>query len=250
MHLDELATREEGDEGMDGRDITRESAQWRAAVYARLGTTSKRTERIESTQMVEFAEIKRKMRWMESELRRLRSAPAAIIGAATARGSAIVAGTPNQGQDLRPATLSPNPKTFSVLWDEYVNGISGRLPARKFSRGQRGKCKASYCQRKVFWDCVVRQIDAGKTYRTAIAEIEEIYGHLGSMSKMLVALRKDERRGGHCRLNPTSLRADRTATAPVTADPTAPATEAPGTDLTATATAAPGIDPTATATTG
>ena len=73
----------------------------------------------------------------------------------------------------------------------------------------------------------MRQIDAGKTYRTAIAEIEEIYGHLGSMSKMLVALRKDERRGGHCRLNPTSLRADRTATAPVTADPTAPEATAP-----------------------
>ena len=58
---------------------------------------------------------------------------------------------------------------------------------------------------------------------------------------MLVALRKDERRGGHQELNPTrmptAVTADGTPTAPVTADPTAPVTADPtATDPTATAT--------------
>ena len=46
-----------------------------------------------------------------------------------------------------------------------------------------------------------RQLSRGATKLTALARINRIYGHHRSVTKMLIAIRKDERRGGHNRLN-------------------------------------------------
>ena len=217
MNFDYMVTGEmEGDgdangvdlgDGIRARDITRESEQWRTAIYARLGTTAKTTLEIHTQCLIQFAEMSRRMRQLERHIRILTYAPARASGPATKRGTKIRIGTPDQGQDTRQAILCSKPKMFSILWDEYQNGIGGRLPAKDFTRQQRGGCKAVYSARKIFWDCMERLIDNGLTVQSALARINSVY-HDGPITQKLIALRKDERKGGHNQLCPISV--DRT----------------------------------------
>ena len=195
-------------DGIRVRDISRESEQWRTAIYARLGTTAKTTLEIHTQCLIQFAEMSRRMRQLERHIRILTYAPARASGPATKRGTKIRIGTPDQGQDTRQAILCSKPKMFSILWDEYQNGIGGRLPAKEFTRQQRGGCKAVYSARKTFWDCMERLIDNGLTVQSALARINTVY-HDGSITQKLIALRKDERKGGHNQLCPFSV--DRTS---------------------------------------
>ena len=154
------------DGNVNPREITQESEHWRAAVYARLGTTARKTNEIQAFQLQEFRDLKNKVRRVEQVLRTLQYAPARRRGdgdinpdnRTTRAGTVIRTGAPVV-QDTRPATLSPRPKLLAQLWDEWINGIGGRLPAKEFTAEQRGKCRAVFSQRKVFWDCMERQID-------------------------------------------------------------------------------------------
>jgi hypothetical protein len=56
------------------------------------------------------------------------------------------------------STLSPNPRSLYLLWDEYENGIGGRKAARLFSREERGKVKDNFHRRKIVWDCVAKEV--------------------------------------------------------------------------------------------
>ena len=93
---------------------------------------------------------------------------------------------------------------LEFLWDEYQNGIGGRKSAREFTRAERGRCKAVYSQRKPFWECMERQLNRGATKIVALKRVMQVYEHHGSVTKMLIAIRRDEKRGGHNLLNPVS----------------------------------------------
>lgn len=206
VSLDEFQVEEsEGGNELTPRTITRESAQWRSAVYARLGTTSKMVSEIQVHEMEKFSEIERRLRRMETIVRAISAAPARPIGPATPRGTPIRVGAlaadggaETQG-DLRPATLSSNPRTLSVLWDEYVNGIGGRLPASEFTSRQRNTraTKPNFCHRRPFWAIMVRLIDSGCTVATAMARVHRVYDRFGCLTEMLKAMKIDERNGGH-----------------------------------------------------
>ena len=215
MNLDELVAGEgevlEGiAEGIDGnvqvRGATRESTLYRAAVLGRLGTTMNVMNEVQQHQVHELADIKNKLERMQSQLRTLAYAPARRAGGAveaqprTRRGEEIRVGASNQGQDTRPATLCNNPKLLSVLWDEYLNGVGGRLPARLFSAAQRGRCKAIYSNRNKFWQLMERLINHGYTASTALDKIERVYP--GTLTQKLVRIRRDENNGGHNQLCP------------------------------------------------
>ena len=190
----------------------RESAQWRAAVYARLGTTSKMVSESHTLELEKFTEIQRTLRRIERLVKDVARMPARRISGGvdrntTDRGTVVRVGAANaQGQDIRPATLCRNPKTLSILWEEYLNGIGGRLPAQQFTREQRGvlSVRANYCNRKGFWDCMQRLIDKGYTEAAALARISRVYQ--GSITHILKAIRKDERNGGHPQCEPTRRR--------------------------------------------
>jgi hypothetical protein len=202
-------------EPTEERDVlltrTRESAQLRAAVYARLGTTSKMVAEAQTYEMEKFTEIVRRLRRMEGLVKGIANSPARPITAVhrTNRGTPIRVGAAAQGEDIRPATLCRNPRTLSVLWDEYLNGIGGRLSAQQFSQLQRGVrgVKANYCNRKPFWKCMQILIDKGLTEAAAMARIGRVYK--GSVTQILKAMAKDERNGGHRHLEP-DRRPDRT----------------------------------------
>jgi hypothetical protein len=159
-------------------------------------------------ELEKFTEIIRRLKRMERLVQGVAMAPARRIGgnATTNRGTPIRVGTAAQGLDLRPATLCKNPRTLSILWDEYINGVGGRLPAQQFTRIQRGAkfVKSNYCNRKPFWTCMERLIDKGYQQEAALARIGRVYD--GCVTKILKAMRKDERNGGHPQCAPTKPR--------------------------------------------
>ena len=214
MNLDECKVNDEegGSSGLTTNTLNRESAQWRAAVYARLGTASKIVSEIQSLEMVKFTEIDRRLRRMETLLKAVANSPGrAINRARTDRGTVIRVGTAAsaaaQSGDSRPATLCRNPRTLSILWSEYLNGIGGRKPAQQFTREERGVrgVKQNYHFRKPFWRCMQRLVDKGCTEAVAIGRITRIYMRSSSSSSITAVLRKmakDERNGGHLGLEP------------------------------------------------
>jgi hypothetical protein len=110
--------------------------------------------------------------------------------------------TPQHNMPAADASLSKTPHDLYELWDEYDVGIGGRKPAKNFTAQEKGRCKATYCRRKLFWDLIKRVINHSDTdYRTAIDQIYGVYGYL-SITKLHKKVLADEKIGGHPRLYP------------------------------------------------
>lgn len=94
-----------------------------------------------------------------------------------------------------PATLMANPKSLYDVWNEYLNGVGGRKPARLFSEAERGRVKFKYSRRKVIWDVVRNMVSLGHTANRAIDLIYEVYGPQTSVTDIINRLRKDKNKG-------------------------------------------------------
>ena len=95
------------------------------------------------------------------------------------------------------ARLSRCPKTLFDLWHEYQFGLSGCKPAKEFTLIERGKAKSVFCRRKVFWDVVVKLVNAGHTSEVAIDKVYACYGRNTSVTKILLKMVQDRKTGGH-----------------------------------------------------
>jgi hypothetical protein len=93
------------------------------------------------------------------------------------------------------STLSPNPRSLYLLWDEYENGIGGRKAARLFSREERGKVKDKFHRGKVVWNCIATLVCAGLMAHVAIDRIHHIYGENTTVTKIINRMRQDRRAG-------------------------------------------------------
>ena len=190
-------------EGNGGpRDITRESENWRAAVFGRLGTTMDTASRIDQHTREQLAYMKKEIKHLRREVKHLmfvRRVPTETT-VLTRRGVPIVEGEP---APTKLALLSERPKSLRALWAEWVVGINGRLPACKFTPQQSGdrRVKHTFCQRRPFWHCVERVVEERSIpAQTVIDMIDSIYK--GSITQKLRKLKRDERLGGHYKLSP------------------------------------------------
>ena len=149
-------------------------------------------------QIAEFALLKRRQKRLEEMIRGMIVALARQAGA----GPLIVGGICTGDSiptDPRCPKLMSCPRTLGVLWEEWQNGIAGSKPARLYNGSERGRNKSRYCRRLVCWKCMKRLCDRGCTVNTAIERIQGVYGDIG-ISRMLVKMTPDERRGGHANL--------------------------------------------------
>ena len=71
-----------------------------------------------------------------------------LAGAATGTVGAAMVLAPDLAM-MNPPSLMPNPKSLFDLWDEYLNGVGGRKPARLFSQTERGRVKYKYTRRRL-----------------------------------------------------------------------------------------------------
>ena len=126
-----------------------------------------------------------------------------LAGTATGRtGGAAMELAPALAM-MHPPTLMPKPKSLFDLWDEYLNGVGGRKPARHFSESERGRVKYKYTRRKVVWDVIRKLVDLGHSSQRAIDMIYEVYGAQTCVTAIINRMRKDKLNGT---LNP-NLRA-------------------------------------------
>ena len=118
-----IVNKKDGRDQISARDITTDSRQWQALVFARLGNTAITTTEIQTLQQSEFAAMKKQIRGLEERIRVWQYAPARVIAGGTSRDSTrtvrgveIHKGNPDQKQDTRPATLTRNLKLLRNLW--------------------------------------------------------------------------------------------------------------------------------------
>jgi hypothetical protein len=72
--------------------------------------------------------------------------------------------------------LFPLPQNLFDLWQEYIEGIGGKKPARHFSFSERGCVKHPFHIRKMLWDMISGLTRQGYTANSAIDLIYNVYG--------------------------------------------------------------------------
>ena len=183
----------EDEEGQDGSARARTAAQWRVSIYARTASMSRSVTEIQNQHRSDMMEIKRRLRKLEQMVHTLVSRPATPYPTAAGmlRGPALLV-RPGVPPPTKPALLSRNPRTLSLLWDEWQVGLNGHKPASQFTDSERGgENKNRYTFRKPFWRCMCRLIRNGLDKATAIQRIEQTYGVM-SLTKTLRAMRQHE----------------------------------------------------------
>lgn len=192
VHIDELEDAAEE----NGATRTRAaSSRELAAIYSKVVSLERRLIDSVNNQTRSYTDMTSYIRKIQSNIRRFANFPVRSIGA-TRRGTDEAL---RRERDGPTATLTKNPRDLYTLWKEYEFGVGGRKPARQFTSIERGKCKYTYSKRKVIWNVIDRMVRGGYTAQVACDRIYDIYGRL-SLTKLVLEIRKDEKRGGHCSL--------------------------------------------------
>ena len=88
-------------------------------------------------------------------------------------------------------SLSPNPKSLYILWDEWERGIGGRKPAKEFTLAERGKSKHKYHRRRIIWRLISEMVRSGSTSDAAIDKIYSSYGNNLSVTEIINRIKRD-----------------------------------------------------------
>ena len=98
--------------------------------------------------------------------------------------------------EVSPATLSNNPRSLLLLWQEYKFGINGRKAAEQFSTAERNikSNKQKYYRRNLVWQTIARLVRGGLSAEVAIERINRVYGYGSSTTKIIETMVKDKRR--------------------------------------------------------
>jgi len=93
------------------------------------------------------------------------------------------------------ATLSQQPRTLLLLWEEYQFGIGGRKPAKDWTSRERNNredgIKQKYYRRNIVWQSIDRQVRAGLTAAAACHQIRNHYGFRDSVTSIINKMKFD-----------------------------------------------------------
>ena len=95
------------------------------------------------------------------------------------------------------AILSKQVRNLHELWDEWLVGIAGNLPAKDFTSKERGKVKHKYSKRLHIWRCISNHVRAGFTAEQAIDKIYQVFGNNLSVSKIIRGFQNAQREHGY-----------------------------------------------------
>jgi hypothetical protein len=118
-----------------------------------------------------------------------------VRNAAPAEAEEAAGGNDAQGGTIFAATLSANPRSLHVLWEEHERGIGGRRAARLFASNERGRVKHKCHRRKIVWDLISTLVRGGLTAQAAIDRICDHYGRNHCVT-MIINMMKNDRRNG------------------------------------------------------
>ena len=75
-----------------------------------------------------------------------------------------------------------------------MDGIGSNKAAKDFTSRERGRCKHKYCRRKVAWNLIQEQINAGKTASQACDDIYTAFGPNLSITQIITAIKRAKAR--------------------------------------------------------
>jgi hypothetical protein len=111
------------------------------------------------------------------------AATTGTVGAATELAPALAMMNP-------PKLMPRSPKSLFDLWDEYINGVGGRKPARHFLEpAERGRVKYKYTSWKVVWDVIKTLVDLGHT-SSLLHAIDMIYNVHGAQTSLTTIINR------------------------------------------------------------
>jgi hypothetical protein len=93
------------------------------------------------------------------------------------------------------AILSPSPQNLFDLWQEYIEGIGGRKPARLSSFSERGFVKHKFHCRMILWDMISCLAKQGFTANSAIDAIYNICAQQASVTHIINGVKRDKKHG-------------------------------------------------------
>ena len=120
---------------------------------------------------------------------------AGVVGGGNDDNMLAAADLQNLARTAAAASMSPCPQNLYDLWAEFTFGIGGRKPASQFTHLKRGKSKHKYFCWNVIGRMVLRMVNRGLTYDTAIDDIYSVYGAGTSVTKIINAIIDDRKRG-------------------------------------------------------
>ena len=176
------------------------------AILGQQLSTQRRIEEVKSEILSELTRVSsnfsRQLRNIHSGIKRIAVQPVVRTWASSRcrrdRGGSSSSNTSGTVEINRiAAELYPRPQNLYDLWQEYEFGLSGKKAAKDFTRAERGKVKFAYCRRKVFWDVIVKLVNAGHTSDSAVDEVYNCYGRSLPVSTILRKMVHDRKTGGH-----------------------------------------------------
>ena len=202
VYIDEIPHEMQGnnEQGLGGGFGNRPVQQQLLALHSSMLQLRRQLEEHAGAFAEHRIQTQRNYQTLNTNVRRIAMAPAL-------RGGVNQAANGNQGADGNlgaavgaanangAATLSPTPRTVHALWQEYMEGIGGRKPARLFTPEERGLNKHRFTRRKVVWDTIDRLIRRGFTANVACDQIYEHYGRQLSVTRVINAMLQDRRNG-------------------------------------------------------
>jgi hypothetical protein len=93
------------------------------------------------------------------------------------------------------ASLSPLPRNLFDFWQELIEGIGGRKPARHFSFSEQGRVKHKFHRCKILWDLISRLTRQGYTANPAIDSIYNVYLQQNSVTNIKNGVKRDLKNG-------------------------------------------------------
>ncbi len=150
--------------------------------------------------------LKCQMARMNNNISRLANRPAKRLCMTPAAISAPIicdeevteyAAPPSPVAPIFAAKLSDCPRSLHDLWLEYEFGFSGRKAAKDFTEKERGADKYRYYRQNVFWMKVSEMIRAGFTAERACDKIYSVYGARLPITRIINAMIRDKKDGGH-----------------------------------------------------
>ena len=181
-----------------------------AAIMSQQLSTQRRIEEIKSELLTELNRVSnnvtRQLRNVHAAVKRIAAQP--IVRAVWSQSSRSNTGNSDENVDrtegegvqipqVARARLYKRPQSLYDLWHEYEFGISGNKAAKDFTRVERGNVKFAYCRRKVFWDVIVKLVNAGHTSDTAVDQVYNAYGRNLPVTTILRRMVHDRKDGGH-----------------------------------------------------
>lgn len=174
------------------------------AILAEVRGIKRRQEEIYSITLGEFARVNNENKSLRRSVQRLSNQPIPYIRRSTPGNIQNNPTSTNSGPNIpvirateKPARLSKGVKDLYLLWREFEMGLDGHKAAKEFTPTERGKVKALYSVRKVFWDVTLKLTRRGHSYDTAIDKVYQVYGRGQPVSYILKKMRQDRQNGGH-----------------------------------------------------